>query len=235
MTGFEVYIVRHGDPDYVNDSLTDRGRKEAAALAERLRSIQPDQLFTSPLGRARETAQFTADATGLDVEVIPWITELETLIGLDGFENVGAAWNVPGAWVRTGSDGGRQWDRLPEGSRRFIETTAFDLGAEGDQFLERFGLIREGASYRLTQGWRTQRIVIFCHAGAGLAWLSHLLRLPLEFCWTGMHMAPTAVTRVQFERREELRAAPRALAIGDVSHLYLAGLADNRAGLNGLD
>ena len=32
----KLLIIRHGDPDYANDTLTPRGWKEAAALKERL-------------------------------------------------------------------------------------------------------------------------------------------------------------------------------------------------------
>ena len=32
----ELWIIRHGDPDYVHDSLTEKGVREAKLLAERL-------------------------------------------------------------------------------------------------------------------------------------------------------------------------------------------------------
>ena len=31
-----ILLIRHGDPEYVNDSLTEKGRKEAHMLASRL-------------------------------------------------------------------------------------------------------------------------------------------------------------------------------------------------------
>ena len=30
-----ILLIRHGDPDYVNDTLTEKGRREAALLAKR--------------------------------------------------------------------------------------------------------------------------------------------------------------------------------------------------------
>ena len=51
-----LIFIRHGDPDYKNDSLTDRGKIEAQALVERVSSWEVDKFFCSPLGRARETA-----------------------------------------------------------------------------------------------------------------------------------------------------------------------------------
>ena len=32
-----ILIIRHGDPDYANDTLTEKGHKEAKLLAEKLK------------------------------------------------------------------------------------------------------------------------------------------------------------------------------------------------------
>ena len=34
-----ILLIRHGDPDYVNDTLTEKGRREAALLAKRAASM----------------------------------------------------------------------------------------------------------------------------------------------------------------------------------------------------
>ena len=46
-----LILIRHGDPDYSIDSLTEKGWREAALLAERAKSWQIDDAFVSPLGR----------------------------------------------------------------------------------------------------------------------------------------------------------------------------------------
>ncbi|MEV6835004.1 histidine phosphatase family protein [Streptomyces sp. NPDC051133] len=65
-----IYLVQHaekkrepGDPD-----LTELGRRQAAKTAEWVRQVGVRALFTSPLRRARETAQMIASRTGLQVE-----------------------------------------------------------------------------------------------------------------------------------------------------------------------
>ena len=55
----KLFIIRHGDPDYTIDSLTEKGRKEAALLAERLKNVKIDHFYVSPLGRAQATAKYT--------------------------------------------------------------------------------------------------------------------------------------------------------------------------------
>ena len=55
----KLVIVRHGDPDYSIDSLTEKGWKEAEYLSERLSKLEVKDFYVSPLGRAKDTASFT--------------------------------------------------------------------------------------------------------------------------------------------------------------------------------
>mgnify|MGYP003231748075 CR=1 FL=1 len=52
-----LLIVRHGDPDYSIDSLTEKGWKEAEYLSERLSKLDVKDFYVSPLGRAKDTAR----------------------------------------------------------------------------------------------------------------------------------------------------------------------------------
>ena len=68
-----LYLVRHaeaaaGGPDELRP-LTPAGREQARALAARLRSegVRPDAIVSSPLVRARETAQLLAAELGVEI------------------------------------------------------------------------------------------------------------------------------------------------------------------------
>jgi broad specificity phosphatase PhoE len=72
------FLVRHGEASgnrelrYLGASdvaLTDRGREQARRLAQALRRFPLAALYTSPLVRAKETAQAIAVETGLGVQV----------------------------------------------------------------------------------------------------------------------------------------------------------------------
>ena len=52
-----LYIVRHGDPDYATDSLTERGILQAEAVGKRIAASKIDRIFSSPMGRAKQTAE----------------------------------------------------------------------------------------------------------------------------------------------------------------------------------
>ena len=56
-----LYIVRHGNPNYDLDCLTPLGHEQAEAAAEALEAIGIDEIYSSPMGRARETAKHLAD------------------------------------------------------------------------------------------------------------------------------------------------------------------------------
>ena len=47
-----IIFVRHGKPDYVHDCLTDAGKRQAAAAAERLAGEGITGIYASPCGRA---------------------------------------------------------------------------------------------------------------------------------------------------------------------------------------
>ena len=81
-------LLRHGEsvhnaarsgepaPHSDGDLLTDKGREQARAAGEGLRELGVTRLMSSPLRRARETAQAVGDALGLDPEEIDYVGEL---------------------------------------------------------------------------------------------------------------------------------------------------------------
>ena len=71
----EVLLVRHGETDEnaaarfqgrIDTRLNDRGREQSRALALEVRDEAIVALYSSPLLRARETAQFVGEALGLE-------------------------------------------------------------------------------------------------------------------------------------------------------------------------
>lgn len=84
-----VYLVRHGATDNnrakpprlqgrrTDPGLSEEGRAQAAALARFLAMHPVDHVFSSPLLRARQTAQAVADQQGLDVQTIDALTEVD--------------------------------------------------------------------------------------------------------------------------------------------------------------
>ncbi len=84
-----IYFVRHGESEAnlkgifagqrVNSILTKKGREQAKNTAQKIikEKIKINKVVSSPLKRAKETAQIIADELGLDVIIDKRITEYD--------------------------------------------------------------------------------------------------------------------------------------------------------------
>ena len=82
-----VLLTRHGHTDKsepeqylgqrIHATLTERGRRDAQSLRERLVGVHMDRLISSPLSRAVETAQILASETQVSVETDERLSELD--------------------------------------------------------------------------------------------------------------------------------------------------------------
>jgi len=92
----DVYFIRHGETDgnvakrhqHEESHLTDRGKEQAAAVAEVIASLNPTHLFVSDRVRAVETGQAIAQATGLIPEHSNLFSELCRPKDIYGFKHV---------------------------------------------------------------------------------------------------------------------------------------------------
>ncbi|MEO5994261.1 MAG: histidine phosphatase family protein [Arthrobacter sp.] len=84
--GTLLLLVRHGETPTTGTvlpgrapglHLSDRGRAQAERVAERLTGLSVSALYSSPLERARETAEPTAARTGLEVQHEPGLLECD--------------------------------------------------------------------------------------------------------------------------------------------------------------
>ena len=72
-----LILVRHGEPDYERDCLTEKGSRQAEIVAGRLLKEGIEEIYSSPLGRARQTAQPFAEASGIgDVRILDFMREI---------------------------------------------------------------------------------------------------------------------------------------------------------------
>lgn len=227
-----LHIIRHGDPDYANDTITELGHREAAACAERMAGLGITHLYSSPMGRAQATARYTAERIGMEPTILDWTAELHLprITDLDGEPT--APWNIAGEIARqTGTaPTDEAWHELTEFEGIDLQGRQAELTAGSDEFLAGLGYRRNGGVYEI-DGPDEMVVAVFCHAGFGVSWLAHLLGLPVTLAWAGFYWAPTSVTSILMERRSPHRAVPRALAVADTSHILAAGLPQNTRGL----
>ncbi|MEO6907723.1 MAG: histidine phosphatase family protein [Abditibacteriaceae bacterium] len=226
-----LYIIRHADPDYPNNTITPTGHIEAKALAKRMAKVGLSRIYTSPLGRAQDTACYTADAIGIEPVILPWTAELsiDGVTGIDGAK--WAAWNLEGQIIRGQKEfpNHDNWHEQPELSHYDYHQCYEQLKKDSDAFLDGLGYERHNGVYNVRES-NEERIAVFCHAGFGVSWMAHLLELPLTLAWCGFFWAPSSVTTILLERRTNGIAVPRALCVGDTSHIYAEELTESSRG-----
>ncbi len=226
-----IYFIRHAEPHYPTDSLTPAGHREAQALAEHLAETGIDEIYSSPRGRARITAGYTAERLGLPVTVEPWSNELDGLY----LEEYGRSlWDIDGPVLRdprvlADLNG---WSAVPPLDNARLAEHCAHVRAGSDDFLRRLGYPRQGHVYRVERPNR-KSIAFFAHLGFGLTWLAHLLEIPLPLMYSGFFLHPSSVTTILLDERPAGTAVPRLLGVGDISHLRRAGLPPSPAGLIG--
>jgi broad specificity phosphatase PhoE len=224
-----IYLIRHADPDYRIDGLTPAGHREAQALAEHLTNAGLDEIYASPLGRAQQTAGYTADRLNLPVTVEPWARELKDLLSEAHQRQL---WDIDGAVLRGPEVLAdlNHWQQLALFSGQALGEIRESIRVHSDSFLLRQGFARDGHLYRFERENR-KRIAFFAHLGFGLAWLSHLLEIPLPLMWAGFYLHPSSVTTILFDERSPGTAVPRVIGMGDLSHLARAGLDPTPSGV----
>ncbi|MBQ9097676.1 MAG: histidine phosphatase family protein [Clostridia bacterium] len=227
----KLVFIRHGDPNYEIDSLTERGWKEAEALAKRVARWDVDDFYVSPLGRAQDTAKVSLDAIGRTAETLDWLREfyIEVNNPVSGEKQI--PWDfMPSLWTKYedlyDKDKWHQNEIMKTGN----VTEGYKKVCDGiDALLEKYGYIRNGRIYETKQG-NDKTMVFFCHLGVQFVVLSHLLGMSAAMMWHNFFVAPTSVTWVETEEREKGIANFRCKKLGDTSHLYIAGITPSDSG-----
>lgn len=218
----KILIIRHADPDYSIDSLTEKGWKEAEYLSEKLSKMDIKEFYVSPLGRAKDTASCTLKKVNRTAIECEWLREFTPSI------------------LRPDRGGERSilWDWLPQDwtkEERFFQYDAwYDVPVmqEGkvkeeyqwvtknfDKVLAKHGYEREQHYYKAVKP-NNDTIAFFCHFGSGAVLVSHLLGISPMVLWHHCCAAPSSVITLNTEERRSGIASFRMSAYGDISHLY---------------
>ena len=220
-----LYIIRHGKPDYAADALTDEGREQAKLVAQRLAAGGIDEIHSSPMGRAVETALPTAEKLGLSITVEPWAYELgrdSKTCFPDGREKTISS--LPPEYLHQAAF--RKLDS-EEAIRQIlgINDTGFAahwemLKAGVDGMIEKLGYRRNGDGTYDIVSPNDRHAALFCHAGMQRALLAHVLNIPFQLLAATVMCHYTGVTILEFHG-EGPRTSPQLLSFGDTGHLYL--------------
>lgn len=225
-----ILIIRHGDPDYENDCLTQKGRAEAKSLADHICGEKIDYFYVSPLGRAKETASYTLEKFGKEAEMHPWLQEFPSRIsGDDGEPKIVWDW-LPDKWTAEEKYFSRsQWHTTDVMTQGRVISEARYVWNGLDNLLKKHGYEREGNYYKAVQP-NDDTIALFCHFGVECVMLSHLLGISPMVLWHGTCALPTSVTSLYTEERRKGIAYFRMTSFGSTTHLSMDGIEPSFSG-----
>lgn len=242
-----LIFIRHGDPDYANDNLTEKGRREVKELTKRVCAWNNiTEIFCSPLGRAKATAAPSLEKLNRNAVIKDWLQEFPT-----------KHQSADGKIVKT-------WDIIPEEFCAHPELFHKDdwcnndyMGKEIpvlykkvcdgiDEILADYGYVRNKHgfydvknpvenrnwkdpidNYHLTsvkEDYPQEPVLVFfCHLGVMFTIISHLVNVSPVQLWQGFYVAPTSLTILNSEERNKGHAWFRVERLGDTNHLTNGG------------
>ena len=227
------YYIRHGDPIYDPDMLTENGKLQAEALSRRLVSSGISEIYASTSNRAVQTAEPLAEKLGLPITKLDWCNEYHAwkdfsfkdengktswlmqderylkLFASDEIVNLGYRWYEHPAFAETHCADGVA--RIAENSDILFKS----LGYEHDLHTHSY-ITNENAA-------EDKRVALFAHGGFGRAFLSYILDIPYPM-FMKFEYSHTGMTVIQFKARNDGIALPKVLQYSGDSHLYKEGL-----------
>lgn len=198
----EIYLTRHGETEWnqirrmqgQGDSpLTELGKRQAEWLAHRLEGKELSYIYTSPLGRAKETAQIVNKSFNAEIREDDLLKEIYL-----------------GDWEgKLISEIEEEYPR--ENDDFWHNPIAFDM--EGK---ENFQQVKDRASdffEKLIANHGSGKILVVAHAIILKGMLNYIQGQPLTKFWSGKHILPTSLTKINvMDNRFSL------IYVGETSH-----------------
>lgn len=221
----KLVFIRHAEPDYTIDGLTEKGKVEAELLSQRLLNFPMDEIYVSPLGRAKDTAAPFLEKSGRTAIELEWLKEFPPrIIRPDKPDKESIAWDwMPQDW--TACDAFYDYEN-------WMKHPVMEAGHVGEEyarvtglfarFLKEHGYEKEGRLF-LARHANNDTIVFFCHFGLTAVLLSYLYSISPMIIWHGMVAPPSSICVLATEEREKGYASFRMNLFGDTLHLETNG------------
>lgn len=221
----QLYYIRHGEPIYEPDQLTEKGHAQARALGEAMKDYGIDKIFASTSNRARQTAQPLADALQKDVVLLDWCNEKYAADAFGAKDDGKWSWiyRVEKYLALFASDEvyalRDKWYEHPAFAALKCKEGYLRAAREADAFLESFGLVRDENEHcyradKLFDG----KIALFAHEGFGHFFLPYVTFIPYPL-FARFDNAHTGVTQIDFKPFEDGRVFPRIQYVSNTAHL----------------
>ena len=231
-----IFYIRHGDPIYDPDQLTELGHAQAEAVSRRFAKYGVDKVYASTSNRAIQTAMPTCEKLGLELTTLDFLNEND-LGGIKLKNAVGKndwLWSHPefseilcSREVRTMGD---EWYKHPKLADYHFENVIHPIQKELDKLIASHGYVHdpEKGLYRVEKCDTEKKIAIFAHESVGKIVMSHLLDIPYPYYAEHFEMHTSAITAIFFdvgtskepENTPRPYARARVMTLSNDAHLY---------------
>lgn len=258
-----LIFIRHADPDYNNDSVTEKGRKELELLSKRMAGFNATEVYVSPMGRAQRTAEAVLSSLNVDmtkppveVKTLPWLREFSYDCKDPKTGKTRLCWdNLPRdyfferkyrsdkKWTDTklmkSGDISGHYREVCDGLDEILSSWDYNRLSDDVPIYNCFPhLTHEEAAVdtHLLQNQKNlddKKIVFVCHLGVMFAMISHLTGMSPVQLWQGFFVAPSSITVLGAEERIPGEVVFRVQRLGDVRHLESMGESASASGFFG--
>lgn len=217
-----IIFIRHGEPDYENDTLTETGFKQAQLVAQRLKDENIEEIWSSTHGRALNSAKPTAELLGLPVKAVDFMREVTwgSKTGEKLFAG-GHPWDIADEMARLEMDlNSPDWRTNAFFKDNKVVDCAETVEKGIDKWLEEHGYKRNGLYYEhLIEEEYHRTVAFFCHGGSSSAAIAHIMNLPFPYVCALLHMEFTGITILRMDRKKGPCTLPCMELANDGRHL----------------
>lgn len=219
-----IYI-RHGEPIYDPDDLTELGIRQAEEVANFLEINGVDYIFSSTSNRAIQTALPTAKRLNREINYLDFANEKHAWENLTINTTSGKVWLFQSQRIKELFhtqdiiDLGNNWYNHPAFVKEPFKKEMHRVKQESDAFFIRLGYQNLGnGKYKVIHD-NNDRVVMFAHQGFGYAFLSHVLNIPYPIMCTHFELGHAEITMISFHN-EGGYSYPKVLSFSYGGHLH---------------
>lgn len=251
-----LIFIRHGDPDYKNDNVTQKGKREVELLTERILKWNVEDFYVSSYGRAQATIAPALEKLGRNAETLDWLHEFDYRVTDPHTKKQRGAWDwLPRDFYSEKKYFSRSdWFKSKAMKSGNIELLASNVCSNFDSLLAQYDYTRldkttpiyncfphitdeeAGIDTHLNAEQKdldNRNLVFVCHLGVMFLIISHLTGLSPVQLWQGFFVAPTSVTVLGAEERVPGEVVFRVQQLGDIRHLTENGENASASGFYG--
>ncbi|MCR5684389.1 MAG: histidine phosphatase family protein [Lachnospiraceae bacterium] len=216
----KLYFIRHGEPDYEHDCLTPNGRRQAQCTAQKLKGAGIDEIYASPMGRAVETASYTAKEYGYNITKLDFMHEINWGDDKGEIPYGGHPWSLSYRLLTEAPEYLRSddWDEHHYFRNNKCLEYYGRISEEFDGFMAGFGYERKDGLY-ICHEPNEKKIALFAHGGSGAVMFSHVLNLTFPFVLAVMPYGVCSISVIDFASHPGELIVPRLALFNEMGHI----------------